>query len=231
MARSSFPGKNRMLLVASGKRLATSLKAVAACSYPMPDTPNGAHAPPAPKLRALRMVALAMLIPLASCSTLRGSGEANAGGPQACPDLSGVFSNVASYADLGDGGSRFLSWHLRVPLPLNDPFADRIRIHPWKDGKLLVEAFSSGKLIAQRELDQAEGHVSCEAGAMLFPAEVSTQSDVLGGARTTKVRLVRKDDTDGAITSQERTTATALAMWVIPFGGRQSYWFRWLPRS
>lgn len=172
-----------------------------------------------------------MLLPLVGCSSLTGGSGNNSAAPLACPDLSGVYSNSASYADQGGDSSRFLSWHLRVPLPLNDPFADRIRIHPWKDGKLLVEAFSSGKLTAQRELDQAEGHVSCEGGAMLFPPEVSTQTDALGGARTTKVRLVRKDDSDGAITSQERTTAAALALWVIPLGGRQSYWFRWLPRN
>lgn len=186
------------------------------------------------KARCLAIGVLAVLA--AGCSALSGiDNRYPAEWPvvsteSGCPDITGDFANRGNYSYSPLGGSHFLAFQLDIPLT-NHQFSvvEHVRIQWIKDGEFLVEALSSSNSIAQKQLSLAAGDFSCDTGALVFPSKSETNADGFGVAAENRVLLLRRAS-DGSIIGEERSSVAALAMYVVPMGGVQTFWYRWLPQ-
>jgi len=146
-----------------------------------------------------------------------------------CPNLTGQFSNRGNYTYAPLGGSSFLSFQLGIPLTERQFSAvDAVRVSPMENGVLMVEAMSSGAAVATRRLSLANGDYSCNGGAFVFSAKSETQADGFGVARKSSTLSLMRGN-DGSIIGEERSSTLAAAMYVIPMGGVQTFWYRWHP--
>ncbi len=148
--------------------------------------------------------------------------------PKHCASFQGEYVNkgVAWYAS--QSGSPYLA--IRFGLQFESIEAleevDSIRIACKSDNVLLVEAIATGSVVQSLEIERSAGTWDIEGSRMLFPTLNLSDAEALGGVLK-YVSFSLSISTVGALIGEQKSHSGALAFWVIPMAGSQTFWFSW----
>src|SRR5262249_25124845 len=95
--------------------------------------------------------------------------------------------------------------------------------------ELRATALTSGKVLREKVLSSGAGDFACVDGSLLLRSKSGTTADGFG-VTSQKWSLSLKRATDGSLVGEEGLSSAALALYLVPTAGNQTFWYRWLPR-
>lgn len=180
-------------------------------------------------------VIVSLFVLLTGCATLSGVETAYPDGwpvisalTEGCPELAGDYENKGSYSYSPRGGSHYLAYRIGIrerTIRALDAI-DTIRIQPFENDEILIEALSSGPITQSRRLSFKSKEVFCDHGALAFAPISSTEADGFGATTNRSIVWVRRA-VDGSLIGEESSTTVAAAFYLVPLAGNQVFWYRW----
>ena len=151
--------------------------------------------------------------------------------PKTCVSFEGMYDNKGATKYPHNGGPRYLSIRFGLEFDSHEELeaVSSVRLSCRTDDTLLVEALSNGSVVQSREIMRSPGTWDIEGARMIFPTENRSSAEVVGGVAK-YVSFSLHIATNGALIGEEASRVGSLAFWVIPVGGKQTFWFNWARR-
>ncbi len=146
-----------------------------------------------------------------------------------CPDISGVYKNIAEYLRKSDRGEQEDNlWYRLTGIKGKDYHDKKIKIHPIIENQIVVDILVGETVIRSKTLAQKAGDFDCDGGRIWLRKRIYSAIEGTGGYRNeAKFGIERAND--GSLIGEDHLTGTGALLWVIPVLGTQSTWFRWMP--
>ncbi len=184
-------------------------------------------------------LALSLAILLSGCEMLTGYSHAypidwpaRVALESGCPNLHGVYVDLAipKYQKSFDV-RKYLSYHFFGELQERAIHKERndVRITLVGEEQLKFELLQSGNPVNEIVLLRNKDEFVCREGILWIDSEKDSQADGLGGYKSwAKLGLQLAEDR--SLVGQVHSSSVGLAMWAIPIGGKQVFWYQW-PRT
>ena len=169
---------------------------------------------------------------LIGCSTLTGidnkkpSDWALATQPlDICEEINGEYRNQGSATYSPKGGSEFLAYRFGFDFQ-SIKSIEAIRINCIDSKTIKLHAISGNEVVLTRTISRENRDWNIEKGKIVFPTKDESTSDGFGGSMASS-SFQLSIGSDGSLIGEETRGNIGLALWLIPVGGSQSFWFRW----
>lgn len=190
-------------------------------------------------VRLMRVILVPFLLLLFSgCQTLTGISHdypehwpTRAESKTSCPNLTGLYidKGIPKY-DVHHHSHKYLSFHFLHELQDSDirwehGDSNETQLIQDAEKQLKLQLFQKDNLVNEVVLQSTKDY-ECQRGILWLDSGEDAQGHELGGYKSWfKIGLQLAQD--GSIVGQVHQSNVALALWVIPMGGKQIIWYRW----
>jgi hypothetical protein len=145
-----------------------------------------------------------------------------------CTQLNGEYLNKGEFSYSPKGGSEYLAYRFGFNL---DSLKNLDSIHSLK-----VSCANGNALLIGLDYDRSSSSIKTvtsssdgwhfESGTLILPIIKNAVGDGFGGY-SARERFQIFVGSDGSLIGKQTTSSVGLALWIIPVGGSQTFWFRW----
>jgi len=89
-----------------------------------------------------------------------------------------------------------------------------------------LHAIRTNATVLTRKLLRENGDWDIEKGKIIFPTVNESTVDGFGGYQASSTFRL-SIGSDGSLIGEDNRGSLGLALWLIPVGGTQTFWFRW----
>jgi len=145
-----------------------------------------------------------------------------------CEQLSGEYRNYGSSTYSPKGGSPFLAYRfgMNVKYVQDLESIKTVKIKCIDNAVIELHAIRTNATVLTRKLLRENGDWDIEKGKIIFPTVNESTVDGFGGYQASSTFRL-SIGSDGSLIGEDNRGSLGLALWLIPVGGTQTFWFRW----